>query len=93
MSDKWELYPAIEKPEVRQLTWDDMLRLAYVDPAARQAVVMAERGDWTREQALIVLAFASYDQRRTQHHETVDRLNRTIPDFVLIGDKRYDRKM
>ncbi len=91
MSEKFELYSAIEQPEVRALTWDDMRRLSQVDPVARHAVTMVERGDWTREQALIVLAFTSYKQRREYHNAEVKRLSETVPDFVIADGKRYDR--
>ena len=93
MSDQFEWFSDIEQPEVWALTWDDMLRLAQVDPMTRNAVKLAERGSWTREQALIVLAFTFYKQRREHYHAEVKRINETIPDFIMADGKRYDRKV
>jgi hypothetical protein len=91
--EKFELYPPVGQPEVRELTWDDMRRLAEHDPLARNAVTMAERGDWTREQALIVLAFASYNQLREAHHRELKRIDEAAVDFIITKDgKRYDRR-
>jgi hypothetical protein len=55
-----DLYPPPGKPS-NPPTWEDIERLALHYPVAHDAVTMVRRGDWTREQALIALAYALAD--------------------------------
>ena len=91
-SGQFDLYPVVDRPEGQQLTWEGMLYLAQSDPIARHFVMLAERGDCTREQTLIALAFAWYDARRQHHHAEVKRLDETIPNVIIADGKRYDRR-
>ena len=94
MRPSFDLYPEMMRPVgALDANWDAMIRLSHVDPIARYYVTMAERGDLTREQALVFLAFGNYEVRRREHHAEVERLNTTVPDFIMVGDKRYDRKI
>lgn len=94
MRPELDLYPAVEPLKSKdEANWDSMVRLAHADPAARAYVTLAERGDMTREQALVALAFYSYEQRRMDFRAKVDRFNTEVPDFIMIGDKRYDRSL
>ena len=53
---KNDLYPPVEVPE--RPTWADVERLSLHYPAAHHAVTLVNRGDLTREEALIRLVFA-----------------------------------
>lgn len=55
-------------------TWEDIERLALHYPAAHHAVTMVARGDWTREQALIVLVYALADASQRLFKEATNRL-------------------
>lgn len=77
------LYPPVELPASGP-SWVDIERLARDYPEARNAVVMVQRGDWTREQAMawLVLTYAAMFSR--MFHDEVDRRNRTLdPIFVM----------
>jgi len=62
-----DLYPDPGKPS-NPPTWQDIERLALHHPAARVAVTLADRGDYTREQALIALVYTL-----TQSHSALFR--------------------
>jgi hypothetical protein len=51
------MYPPPGMPS-SPATWEDIERLALHYPAAHHAVTMVERGDLSREQALIYLVYA-----------------------------------
>lgn len=51
-----DLYPPLTMPE--SPTWADIERMALHYPACHGAVVMVQRGEWTREEALVRLVFA-----------------------------------
>ena len=72
-----DLYPEPGKPSDPP-TWADIERLSLHYPAAHQAVVLIERGDLTREQALISLVFALADAFQKLFSAEVARL-RLLP--------------
>jgi hypothetical protein len=90
MRPSLDMYPAVETPR-RLLTWEDAIRLSHHEPVVRAFVTYAERDEMTREQALLAAVFALYNQKASLFRGEVDRRNREMPDFVMIGDKRYDR--
>ena len=79
-----DLYPPVEPPTANAAQWRDIERLALYEPLAHHAVTLVYRGDLTREQALILLAFGLYDQKRGFFHREVERLNTTISDRFVI---------
>jgi len=79
----FDLYPLPGKPS-EPPTWTDIERLSLNYPAARHALVMVERGDWTREQALIALVYALADSFSRLFTAEVERRSRELPaPFVL----------
>lgn len=59
--------------------WDDIERLALHYPAARQAVTMVRRGEWTQEQALIRLVYALASAYQSLFHAEVERRMSSAP--------------
>lgn len=89
-----DLYPPVEPPATADLmTWAAVIRLSYHDPVVRLAVTLAERGDFTREQALIAALFALYNVRARMFQAEVDRRNTEVPaDFIIHDGKIYVRR-
>ena len=67
-----DLYPPVELPTFPP-TWEDIERLALHYPCVYHGVAMVERGDWTREQALIMVVFALAESWRKLFQSEVDR--------------------
>jgi len=67
-----DLYPPPGAPS-QPPEWADIERLGLHYPAAYHAVVMVQRGDWTREQALIALAYALADAYQKIFKAEVER--------------------
>lgn len=80
-----DLYPVPGKPS-NPPTWDDIERLSFHYPVARHAVALVHRGDYTREQALIMAVFALADAFQKLFHAEVDRLM-TTPSKVVIESR------
>lgn len=78
-----DLYPLPGHPS-NPPTWEDIERLSMHYPAARDAVTMVQRGDWTREQALIALAFSLAESFSRMFRLAVDRRNCEPPKPFLI---------
>lgn len=71
-----------------------MERLAMHDSLARTCVAMVQRGEWTREEALITLAFGLYESKRRFFETLVEKKNTEASDFIMTQDgKRYDRTL
>lgn len=87
---KLDLYPPVELPTFPP-TWEDIERLSLTYPVVRHAVVMVRRGDWTREQALIMLAFALAQAFQKIFSAEVDRLARQLPERIVIADRDVQR--
>lgn len=87
-----DLYPPVTLPAFPP-TWDDIERLARHYPVAHDAVTMVQRGDWTREQALIMLTFALAAAFQKLFSDAVERrMTQITPPFVFpapssTGDK------
>jgi hypothetical protein len=56
-------------------TWRDVEELALHDPTIRQAVVLAQRGDFTRHEALIRLVVGLSVARQKQFQAAIDAMN------------------
>lgn len=67
-----DLYP-LPGPTANPPEWADIERLALHSPATRHVVALVERGHWTREQGLIVLAYALSDAVARLFHAEIDR--------------------
>lgn len=69
-------------------TWDDMIRLARHSPIVHQVVTLVERGDISREEALIRLAHAQHEHFRALFDTHCDLVNITAMPyrFVLMPD-------
>lgn len=70
------LYPPVVELPTFPPTWEDIERLSLSYPVVLHAVVMVRRGDWSREQALIMLAFALAQSFQKLFGAEVDRLAR-----------------
>lgn len=78
-----DLYPPVEMPRWPP-SWEDIERLALHYPAARDAVTMVRRGDWSREQALIMLVFAFADSFQKLFKAEIDRRATEIPRHIVL---------
>lgn len=81
------LYPPVVELPTFPPTWEDIERLSLSYPVVLHAVVMVRRGDWTREQALIMLAFALAQSFQKLFSAEVDRLSRTPKDIIIEIDE------
>lgn len=82
-----DLYPLMGPPSTPPV-WADVERLALHYPAARHAVAMVERGDYTREEALIALVFALADAFSRLFKAEVDRrMTEPMTPFVIPSDR------
>lgn len=77
-----DLYSPVEMPTQPQ--WEDIERLSLHYPQAQQAVAMVQRGDWTREEAMVrlVYAFASAFQQLFQ--QEVERRSLDVSKHVVV---------
>jgi hypothetical protein len=81
---KWpELYPPITRPPYPP-SWEDVVRLARDYPEARTACILVERGELTREQALIMLVFTYADSFQRFYAAEVDRRMCEPPKPIII---------
>lgn len=66
-------------------TWTDIEEAALTDPTLHQMVTLVERGDLTREQALILTVLAFSKSLKEWQQREVDRVNMTIerPPIIL----------
>jgi hypothetical protein len=80
-----DLYPQVDIPE--RPTWEDLERLSLNFPFVRDAVTLVARGDLTREEALLRLAFATTAAWQRLFQAEVERLRRepTKP-FVITQE-------
>jgi len=84
---KFDLYPVPGKPSTPP-TWEDIERLALHYPAAHDAVTMVERGDWTREQALVMLVYSLADAFARLFQAEVDRRRvEPVKPFPIVVPK------
>jgi hypothetical protein len=58
-----------------KMTWEDIERAAINDVVLYQAVTLMQRGDLTREQALIMAALKLSEIRQNQHEQIVKLLS------------------
>lgn len=73
-------YPPVDIP--RELTWDALERLGRTDPRVRMAALLAERGDLTREQALVWIAYALYNQKAQLFATLLDVQATALPSVI-----------
>jgi len=64
-------------------TWEDIERLSRHYPVVYQAVTMVERGDWTREQALIAVVYALAGSFSELYRAEIDRLQRESSPLLV----------
>jgi hypothetical protein len=83
MDNKFDLYPPVELPNFPP-TWEDIERLAMHYPVVYHAVAMVERGDWTREQALMMTVFALAQAFQKLFSAEVERKMREPRAPVLV---------
>lgn len=74
-SMRLDLYPPPGQPS-NPPTWEDIETLAVSYPVLHHAVTLVERGDMTREQALIAAVFALAGAFQKLFQERVDSLMR-----------------
>jgi len=67
-----DLYPLPGRPSDPP-TWEDIQRLSRHYPAAHHAIMLVQRGEWSREQALIALVYALADSFARLFKAEVDR--------------------
>lgn len=81
----FDLYPPITMPT--SPTWADIETLSLHYPQAHAAVAMVERGEWTKEEALVrlVYGFASAFQQLFQQELERRRMEPPRP-FVIPRD-------
>jgi hypothetical protein len=58
----------------------------------RHAEVLVDRGELTREQALIAVVYALYNQKAQLFAALVEQKATEVSDFILLDGKRYDRR-
>lgn len=86
----FDMYPPPGQPSTPP-TWEDIERLSLHYPALHAAVTLVERGDLTREQALILAVFALADAFQQLYRAEVERLHvtpyqpRTFPVAASSG--------
>ena len=80
-----DLYPPPGQPS-NPPTWEDIERLAQHYPQAYHCVVMVERGDWTREQALIVLVYSLAHSFSSMFRAEVERRATEMPRPVVKAE-------
>jgi hypothetical protein len=80
------LYPPIERPGYPP-TWEDIEQLARNYTEVRTACIMVERGELTREQALIMLVFTYADLFQRMFSAEVDRRNCETPPIYIIPER------
>lgn len=78
-----DIYPAPGVPSV-PATWEDIERLAIHYPVVHVAVSLVERGDWTREQALVNIVYSLADSFSRLFHAEVDRKRCELPARFMI---------
>jgi hypothetical protein len=83
-----DLYPLPGKPS-EPPTWEDIERLALHYPAAQAAVTLVERGDLTREQALVVLAYALADAFARIFTAEVEKAKRSSAPAIGLSDEYW----
>lgn len=77
-----ELYDTAVPP-----TWEDIMRIARNEPVLYQAVILVERGDLTREQALMAACVSLAKARNGLMRQHIDLVNRTpMPPFYIPGE-------
>jgi hypothetical protein len=90
---KWRFFPPVDLPvDQPGLTWDALRPLCLVEPAMRHAEVLVDRGELTREQALIAVVYALYNQKAQLFAALVEQKATEVSDFILLDGKRYDRR-
>jgi hypothetical protein len=67
-------------------TWEDIERLAMHYPSAHNVVTLVERGDITREQALISLVYWFATGFSRQFKRESDALALEVPDTIVAKD-------
>jgi len=78
-----DLYPPPGQPS-NPPTWEDIERLALHYQVLHQAATLVERGDLTREQALILAVYALADSfQRLFHAEVERRRNESLSPVVF----------
>lgn len=71
MAPRFDLHPIMPVPTIPE--WGDVARLRRYSPHLHACVTMQERGDLTREQALILAVFLLYNAHGTLTREAVER--------------------
>lgn len=77
-----DFYPPM-MPAGGVATWDDVLRLARVEPVVRAALVIADLQDSSREEALIAAIFGLYEAKRNLFNAHV-QLVESLPTKVVL---------
>lgn len=75
------LYPPPGKPS-QPPTWEDIERLSLHNPVLHQVVTLVQRGDLTREQALILAVFSLADSFQQLYRAEVERRRNEPPNSV-----------
>jgi hypothetical protein len=78
-----EMYPPPGKPSTPP-TWEDIERLALHYAVVHRAVWLVRRGELTREEALIHVAFALASAFQELFHAEVERKMMEVPPIVLM---------
>lgn len=78
-----DLYPPVNMPPFPP-TWEHVEELALHFPVVHHAVTMVHRGDWTREQALIMLVFALADSFQKLFSAEVQRRQMEVSRPIVL---------
>jgi hypothetical protein len=81
---RFTLYPEVDSPAPEAATWERLHELARVDVTVRTFMILAERGELTREQALVCLVFGFYEMTRRHYENAVDLLNTRPVSYVVL---------
>jgi hypothetical protein len=82
---KLEMFPPVPAPRERlDLTWESLYRLAEHDSVIRTVLVCVERGELTREQALVAAVFSLYDAKRVFFKAATDAATNSRPAPVVL---------
>jgi hypothetical protein len=68
-----------------QNAWNDVIQRSLYDPVLYRAVTLVQRGELTREEAMIVAALALSHMCQQQHDQLVEVISNQPPQSHRVG--------